>query len=150
MPPNPPTKTQRGEMWMRPALLFFFRRLWWRCPALGFAATPPVAGLGASRQNADSEGHFLSRFNDPCDFSARKRFLRGSSTCLPRPSSPPGPGRSGRGRGGGPLPPFYTIATAPDDRRPEQRLKWAINVQGTPPPLGYHHCPPWGADEGVE
>lgn len=112
--------------------------------SLPLPLSPALAHPG---RNADSEGHFLSRFNDPCDFSARKkRFLRGSSTCLPRPSSPQGPaggggGGAGRRRRSPPL--SHHRHSPPDDRRPEQRLKkWAINVQGTPPPLGYHHCHP--------
>lgn len=39
----------------------------------------------------DSTGQFLSRSNDPCDFCRRNCFFKGSSACLPRPSSPPLP-----------------------------------------------------------
>lgn len=127
-----------ATVWMRPAPVGFFFYFFFSLPqtsvalqCFGFLClTPPplrprsLASVHPSG-NADSEGHFLSSFNDPCDFSARKCFLRGSSTCLPRPSSPGG----GRGGGGPPLPPLCR----------------------TPPPVcGVSPLPPRGADEGVE
>lgn len=61
-------------------------RLQWRCNVLAFSAIVlPSLALAHRSRNTDSEGHFLSGFNDPCDFSWRKRVLGGSSTCLPRP-----------------------------------------------------------------
>lgn len=127
-------------MWMRPAPLFFFPQTSVALPCFGFRCHSPCrrpwripAGMQTAKDTSCQD--LMTRVISP-----RGNVSLGAARPVsPRPSSPPGPGRSGRGRGGlrrrpsPPSPPFYTITTAPDDRRPEQRLKWAINVQGTPP-----------------
>lgn len=117
--PPPNENAERGDVDETCSLVFFpadfggAALLWVSLP---LPLSPALAHPG---RNADSEGHFLSRFNDPCDFSARKRFLRGSSTCLPQAliSTRARQEWEGEGEGGGvrrrPSPPLYTPSPQP-------------------------------------
>lgn len=131
-------------MWMRPAPLFFFPQTSVALPCFGFRCHSPCrrpwripAGMQTAKDTSCQD--LMTRVISP-----RGNVSLGAARPVsPRPSSPPGPGRSGRGRGGGveaaalsPLPPFLHHHHSPrwqTARAETERLKWAINVQGTPP-----------------